>query len=186
MLEGHIVAGAPRELSAKSRENTVLDVALGCDVTDLLLGGLEGVHSWHEFVVLDHRDGVDVADVAHRLQLVQVLRVVHEVEHEVVLHGDIQSLHLLGVGAGPRNGRVDRVFSLHELLELRVDLVNDTWGVDVGAVSIPVDLLPVPTSLSFVEVVEDSVELTVSVAGSLVVGGSTNSLEPVGGQVLVY
>lgn len=186
MLEGHVVAGAPRELGAKSRENTIFDVALGGDVTDLLLSGLQRLHTGVQLVVLEHGDGVDVADVAHSLQLVQVLRVVHEVEHEVVLHGDVEGLHLLGVGSSLGHGRVDRVLSLHELVVLGVDLVDDAWGVDVGAVTIPVDGLQLRGSLSFVIVVEDSGELTMGVTGGLSGSGSTHSLEPVGGEVLAY
>lgn len=186
MLEGHVVAGAPGELRAESRENTVLDVALGCDVSDLLLGSLEGVHAWHELVVLDHRDGVDVSNVAHGLELVQVLRVVHEVEHEVVLHGNVEGLHLLGIGASFGHSSVDGVLGLHELLVLGVDLVDHTWSVNVGAVTIPIDSLQVSASLSFVVVIKDSVELAVGVAGGLVGGGGSDSLEPVGGQVLAY
>ena len=89
MLEGYVVARTPRKLGAKARVDAFLNVALRLDVANFLLTGLEGLHTGVELDELKHGEGWDVTDVAHRLQLVQMLCVVHEVEHEVVLHGDV-------------------------------------------------------------------------------------------------
>ena len=60
-----------------------------------------------------------------------MLGVVHEVEHEIVLHGDVKGLHLLGLGAtGAADSVLNGVLSLHEGVVLGLDLVNDSWGVD--------------------------------------------------------
>ena len=131
MLEGHVVARTPRELGAKARVDAFLNVAFRLDVADFLLTGLEGLHAGVELDELKHGEGWDVTDVAHRLQLVQMLCVVHEVEHEVVLHGDVEGLHLLGLGASSlADSALNSVLSLHERLILCLDLVNNAWGVN--------------------------------------------------------
>jgi len=187
VLEGHIVAGAPRELSAETGVDTLLDVGIGSDVTDFLLGGLEGLEAGVQFPVLKHGEGADVANVAHSLELVQMLSVVNEVEHEVVLHSNIKSLHLLGLGTTSlRDGALDGVLSLHELVELSMDVINDTWGVDGVLVTLPVDGFLGSGGGVFVVVIKNSLELTVSVTGGFVGCASSDSLEPVGSKVLVY
>ena len=141
MAEGNLVLGAPGELSAETSEDTVLDVAVGGDVADLLLRGLECLHAWVQLVVLEHAELADVANVSHGLKLVEVLLVVHEVQHEVVLHRDVKSLHLLGLSASFGHGAVDSVLRVHELVVFGSDAVNDVRSVDPGAVAIPVDVL---------------------------------------------
>ena len=67
--------------------------------------------------------------------------VVHEVEHEVVLHSDVESLHLLSLGAALANGSVNGVLSFHEVVVFGLNLVDDTGSVDAFFVALPVDLL---------------------------------------------
>ena len=140
MLEGHIELGAPGELCAEARVDALLIVGLRSDVSDFLLARLKGLHARVELHELHHGKGGNVTDIAHRLQLIQVLSVVHEVEHEVVLHSDIESLHLLRLSATSlADCTFDSVLGLHECLVLGLDLVNDAWGMNGIAVSIPID-----------------------------------------------
>jgi hypothetical protein len=92
---GH-VAGSPGELGAQASENTILVVVFRGQVGNFLLRGLEGFRAGHEGYHLEHGHLADVADVAHGLKLVQMSTVVDEVQHKVVLHGDVEGLHLLG------------------------------------------------------------------------------------------
>jgi hypothetical protein len=186
MLERHVVAGTPGELGAKAGVHAVLIVALRGDVSDFLLRGLEHFNAGVHLVPLEHGHGVDVTDVAHGLKLVQMGGVVHEVQHEVVLHGDVEGLHLLAAAAGFRDSGFDSVLGLHELFVLSLDLVDDAWGVDGGAVAVPVNVLLLDGSLSFVVVVKDTRKLTVGVTGGLIVGSTGNSLQPVSSEVLAY
>ena len=184
VLEGHVVLGAPGELSAEACVDALLVVRLGSDVTDFLLARLKGLVARVELGPLHHGEGGDVTDVAHRLELVQVLRVVHEVEHEVVLHGDVESLHLLRLGAtGLADSAVNSVFGFHEGFVLGLDLVDDTWGVDGITMSVPVDSLECRVGLILVVVVEESLQLSVGVTGVLVRGGGSESLQPDSGKV---
>lgn len=95
MVEGRVVAGAPRELSAQTSEDTVFNVILGGDVTELLVDGAEGLSAGHEVAHLKHRHFLDVANVAHGLELLEVTNVVREVEHEVVGVSNLESLDAL-------------------------------------------------------------------------------------------
>ena len=128
MTEGHVVAGAPGELRAQAGVDAILDVGLGSDVADFLLRGLERVETWIQFPVLKHAERCDIADIPHGLDLIKMLAIVDEVKHEVVLHGDIESLHLLSLSASLGDGRLDSVFGLHELVVLGLDVVDDSWG----------------------------------------------------------
>ena len=139
MLERHVVARAPGELGAEASVHAVFDIRLGGNVTDFLFCRLEGLHAWVEFVVLEHGQLVDVPDVAHRLKLVQVLGVVHEVKHEVVLHRNVECLHLFGLSASLGHGAFDGVLSLHELVVLGSDVVHHAGGVDVALMAVPVN-----------------------------------------------
>ena len=184
VLEGHVVAGAPRELGAETSVDTILNVGLGGDVADFLLGSLELLEAGVELGVLKEGELVDVADVAHGLHLVEVLSVVDEVEHEVVLHGDVEGLHLLGLGTAAADSGVDGVFSLHEGVVFGLDAVNNIGSVDGGTVTIPVDGAAVTSVSTLVVVVEDTLELSMSITSVVSGGTSTNSLEPVGSKVL--
>lgn len=131
VLERHVVLGSPGELRAEAGVDTLFIVALWGNISDLLLARLKGLHTWVELCPLQHGKLRDITDVAHCLKLVQVLRVVHKVQHEVVLHGYVESLHLLSLGATSlANSAVDSVLSLHEGLVLGLDLVDDSWSVD--------------------------------------------------------
>ena len=163
MLERHVVARAPGELGAETGVDAVLDVGLRCDVSNFLLGSLKGFHSWVQFVVLKHRQLVDVADVAHGLKLVEVLGVVDEVQHEVVLHRHVQGLHLLSLSSSLRHRAFNRVLRLHEFVVLGLDVVNNFRSVDIVAVRIPVDVLASRRSLVLVVVVKQTLKLSVSV-----------------------
>ena len=70
-----------------------------------------------------------------------MLHVVNEVQHEVVLHGYIEGLHLLSLGTSLGNSSIDSIFGLHKLIVLGLDLINNAWGVDRVTVTIPIDVL---------------------------------------------
>ena len=184
VLEGHVVARAPRELGAETRINALLIVAFGSDVADLLLGGVEGFKAWVELEPLEHAEFVDIADVLHGFKLVQVLRVVYKVEHEVVLHGDIEGLHLLRLSASLGDGRLNGVLGLHELVVLGPDVVDNAWGMNRVAMAIPVDLLHTTARLRFVVEVEEARELAVGITSSLIVSAGRNPLQPISGKIL--
>ena len=186
MLERHVVARAPGELGAEASVHAVFDVRLGGDVADFLFCRLKGLHAWVQFVVLEHGELVDVADVAHGLKLVEVLGVVHEVKHEVVLHRNIECLHLFGLGAGLGDGAFDGVLSLHELVVLGSDVVDHAGGVDVALMAVPVDLFARCTALVLVVVIKETLKLTMGVTSSLSSRSSAQTLQPVARQVLVY
>ena len=182
--EGGVVAGTPRELRAEASEDTLFVIALRGDVADFLLSKLEILHAWVQLGEFHLGESRDIANVAHRLQLVQMLRVVNEVEHEVVLHGDVKSLHLLSLSAtSSADSAFHGVLGLHESLVLGLDLVDDTWGVDGVTVTIPIDVLEFSGALVLVVVIEESLQLTMGVAGALRSGSSTKSLQPDSGQV---
>ena len=184
MLEGYIVPGAPGELSAEARVDTLFVVALRRHVSNFDLGRLKGVHAWVELRPLHHGHGGNVADVAHRLELIQVLPVVHEVEHEVVLHGDVESLHLLRLSAASlADSAIDGVLGLHERLVLGLDLVNDAWRVDGVAMAIPINVFKFCTGLILVVVVEESLQLAMGVTGALIRSRCSKSLKPDSSQV---
>ena len=107
MLKGHVVARAPRELGAQTSVNTVFNVAFRGDVSNFLLRSLQSLHSGVQLVKLKHGERVDVTDVAHSLKLVKVLGVVNEIEHKVVLHSNIESLHLFRVRTSLGDGRIN-------------------------------------------------------------------------------
>ena len=187
MSEGGVVAGAPGELGTEASEDTLFMVALWRDVANFLLSELEILHAWVQLGEFHFGESGDVADVAHSLKLIQVLRVVHEIEHEVVLHGDVESLHLLSLGAtGSAHGALNSVLGLHEGFVLSLDLVNDSWGVDRIAVTIPIDVLELSCALILVVVVEKALELTVGVTGTLRGGSSSESLQPDAGKITSY
>ena len=141
VLEGHVVFRTPGELGAETRVNAFLIVGFGCAVADFLLAGRESFKAWVELVPLEHAELGDIASVVQGLELVQVLCVVNEVQHEVVLHGDIEGLHLLSLSTSLGNGSFDGILGLHELVVLGLDIIDNAWGVDRVAVAIPVDLL---------------------------------------------
>ena len=54
MTESRVVARTPRELGADSREDAVLNVIFGGDVTELLVDGAEGLSAGHQ---VEHLEG---------------------------------------------------------------------------------------------------------------------------------
>jgi len=127
---------------------------------------------------------LNISNVSHRLKLVKVLGVVDEVEHEVVLHGDIEGLHSLSLTTSPGDGAVNAILRLHKVLVLALDLVNNVRRVDVGAVSVPVDFLARTAYLLFVVVVEEAGELAVRVTRDFSGSASAEALKPVRSEVL--
>ena len=67
--------------------------------------------------------------------------IVNEVEHEVILHCDIKSLHLLGSVTASGDGTCNSVLALHECVVFGLDFVNNIWGVNGVTVLIPVNSL---------------------------------------------
>ena len=113
-----------------------------------------------------------------------MLSIVHEVKHKVVLHGNIEGLHLFGLSTSSGDSGVYAVFRLHKTSVLVLDLVDNIWGVDVGAVGIPVDCLSLTARGSSVVIVEQTGELCVLVASTFISSTSTDTLEPVAREVL--
>ena len=54
----------------------------------------------------------------------------NEVQHEIVLHRDIERLELFSAGATSRDGSVNCVLRLDELFVLAVDFVDNALSVD--------------------------------------------------------
>ena len=185
VLEGHVVARAPRELGAQTRIDSVLDVALGRDVADFLLAVREHIDAWVKLCPLERAQRLDVANVAHGLQLVQVLRVVNEVQHEVVLHLDVERLNHFSLSARLGHSGVHRVLTLHELVILGPDLVDDAGRVDSAFVTVPVDVFALTRAHVLVVVVEQTLQLLVRVTGGVARCARSKFLHPVGSQVLV-
>ena len=67
--------------------------------------------------------------------------VVNEVEHEVIFHCDVKSLHLIRLLSTSVHSAVYSVLSSHELFILRLDFINDVRCVDVITVLIPINIL---------------------------------------------
>ena len=113
-----------------------------------------------------------------------MLRVVHEVQHEVVLHGHVKRLHLLSLGATcPSDRALNGVLRLHEGLVLRLDPVNDARRVDGVPMAVPVDLSQLAARLILVVVVEQALQLPVRVPRRLVSRRRTQPLQPDVGQI---
>lgn len=139
MREGWVVSGSPGELSADSGVDSVLVVVLGSEVGSLVVSGLQTVEAWHESVHLKVGDLVDIADVPHGLQLLQMAQEVHEVQHEVVLVGSFEGLHLLSAVANEGDGRLHGVLRLHKAVVLGLDLLHYVRGVKLALPLAPVD-----------------------------------------------
>lgn len=181
MVEWRNVAGAPRELSAKTSVNTVFVVIIGSHVTDFLLAGAKSVHTGHELENLEVRHLGNVTSIAHGLNLGQMGSVMHEVEHKVVLQGNIEGLHLFGLATAALHGRVDLISGVHELVVLCFDLVNNAFSVNALLVAFPVDGNGLASSFAVVKV-EHRLELGVSVLGLSVSGGVSKAAKPVVGK----
>ena len=183
VVEWGSVASAPRELSAHAGEHAVLVVVFGGQVGNFLLGVHEGLGARHERDNFEVGHLGEVANVAHGLELVKVTLVVGKVQHKVVLHGNVESLHLLGGVTAARNGCFDRVAGGHELIVLGVNFINDALGVNAGLVSLPVDGLGVGLGCLVVEV-KNSLELGVRVLGLSSGGGVLKTTKPVVSELI--
>ena len=127
-----------------------------------------------------------VSDVMLSLYLVQMHQVVYHPQVVVVMHFNVESLHGLRPGSALGNSAVDFELSLHELVVLSSDSVDNIWGMDVTGILVPVDFGHLGSSLAFsVEVIEDTAKLRVHVSGSVVVGGSSQTVQPLDGEVVV-
>ena len=135
------MSGTPGELCAETGEDTIFLVAFGGEVADFLLRGLESFGSGHQLDHLEHGHLLEVSDVPHGLELVEMTGVVHEVEHEIILHSDVEGLELLSGVTESADGGIDGVLRLHELFVLGVDGRNDSGGVDSLSVTFPVNFL---------------------------------------------
>ena len=91
--------------------------------------------------IRDRRHIVEVADVAHSLNLLQVGHVVNVIEHEVVLQSNVESLHFLGFVSELGDSSVNAVLRLHEGVILGLDLIDDSGSANSLVVCFPVDLL---------------------------------------------
>ena len=186
VLEGHVVSGTPGELGANTGEVSVLNVVLRCQVSDLLMSG----HQLLEWRIvspeLKHRHLSDVADIPHRFELVEVHSVMNEVEHEVVLHSDIKSLHLLGLSvAGLGDGGFYGVLCGHESIILGFDLVDDAWGVDSSAMRIPINVFFGSRVRIGVVVGEEGAQFCVCTTSSISAGCLSQSSEPNSSEILI-
>lgn len=181
MVEWRNVAGAPRELCAQASVNTVLVVIIGSHVTDFLLASAKGVQTGHELENFKITHLGHVTSIAHSLDLGQMSCVVHEVEHKVVLQGNIKGLQLFGSTTAAGNGTVDLVGGVHELYVLGFDLVNNAFSVDARLVAFPVDGSVLALRPAVVKV-ENRLKLGVNVLGLSVSGRVTKAAEPVVGE----
>ena len=113
-------------------------------------------------------------------------RVVREVKHEVVGVGNFERLDLLGLVTDQAYSGLDVVLSLQEGFILGLYFANNTSGVDVGFPLSPVDggeLTLVVGGL--VEELKDRLDLSELVTTLVSVGGQSESMKPLGGQILV-
>ena len=162
MVEGRDVAGAPRELSANSGEDTVLVVVFWSEVSDFLLGSGKLFSAWHKPYHFEETHLLEVTNVAHGFELVEVTCVMDEVEHEVVLHGNVKRLQLLSTSAAPADRSIHCILRLHELFVLAVDFVHNTRSVNALLEPLPVDWLRLLNGRS-VKVVEYRLQLRVGI-----------------------
>lgn len=124
------VSAAPRELSRNSNDGRVLNKILWCQVTNLLLAGVVHLNFWNKLSHLLKTELGGIADVVQGLDCIQVEQVVSQPQLVVVLHRGVQLLHQLGSETTLRDGAIDLVLGLHELIILCLDLGNDVWGVN--------------------------------------------------------
>ena len=95
VVEGRNVAGTPRELRAHSCEHTVFVVVFRSKVSNFLLSCRKLLSTRHKSDHFKQTHLLEVADVAHSLELIKVASVVNEVKHEVILHSHVKCLQLL-------------------------------------------------------------------------------------------
>ena len=105
--EWRSIARSPRVLRANTGSDSGFGPRVGGQVTNFLRGSLERLGAGHEFGHFKHGDLLDITNVAHKLKLVEMPLVVSEVQCEIILHGDIKSLHFFGSTAAFSNCSVN-------------------------------------------------------------------------------
>lgn len=184
MVEGRNPASTPVELSANTGVDTVFIQILGGGVSNFHVSSLEGLHARHKSEHLQHGGSVQVANISHGLELFKMGSVVHKVQHEIILHSDIKSLHFLGGVAQLGHSRVNSVLRLKELLVLGLDLVNNSSSVDGFSGRVEIDISNFSFDAGVVVEVKNGLQLTVRLTGISRGGGGTQSLQPVSGKLV--
>lgn len=135
------VSAAPRELGRDSNHHWVLDEILGSQVANLLLTSVVDINFWVEVSHFLHTELGWVADVVEGFDLIQVQQVVSHPKLIVVLHRSVKLLHELGPEATLGHSSINLVLSLHELVVLCLNFLNNIWGVDCSLIRLPVDFV---------------------------------------------
>lgn len=181
------VSWTPWELSGSSDDDWVFNQVLWGQITNLLLERVIPINIWEEFGHLHLADLGDIADVMESFNLIEMHQVVGHPEVVVVVHGNIKSLHCFSSSATLGDSTINTVFSLHELLILGLDLIDNIWSVDICSVSIPVNGWKFTNSSWFsVEKVKNACQLWVLFSWFVGVGSSSQSVQPLQSQVIVY
>ena len=95
-------------------------------------------------------------------------------------------MHLLGGSSATCDGGINGVSGFSEGLILGLELVNNTGGVDVGFISIPVNFGGTGVSDGNVIIVKDGLELRVDLTGMRRLRSSRQTSQPVVGQFVSY
>lgn len=176
VVEWWVVARSPRELSAQTWENTILDVIFGRDISKLLVDRAECLSSWHEMHHLEHRHLLDVSDVAHCLELFKMACVVRQIQHEVVGVCYLQAFNTIRLMTHLGNSWLYVVFSFHESFILHSYLADNTSSVEVCFPLSPVDGGKCTSVDSgFVEELKNGLDLTELFATVVGVSGHAES-----------
>ena len=185
MDERWAISRSPRELCSKSHSDWVLNEILWGQISNFLLYSIVLLSLWEQLSHLLLAQFCHVSNVVHGLDLIQMGKVVNHPQLVVVVHGDIEGLHGLRSGSALGNGTVHLEFGSHEISVFGLDFLDDIWGVHVLLVGGPVDWLHMGGGSSLVVVVEDGLELRVLFTRLIRVGGGSQSVQPLGGQLVV-
>ena len=180
------VSRSPRELGGKSHNLWVLNKVLWGKVTNFLLSSIVLLGLWEQFSHLQLAELGNISDVGGCLNLIQVHEVVDHPELVVVVHGNVEGLHGLGPGSALGDSAVNLELSLHEIVVFGLDLLDNIWGVDVLLEGSPVNGSKViGSSGSLVVVVKNALELRMLLSGLVGVSGGPESIQPLGGELVV-
>jgi len=156
-------------------------------VSDFLLLGVVLGDFGEELSHLHSSDFSHISNVMQCLNLIKMHLIMSGPQGEVIVHGKVKSLHVLGPNTTLLNSAVDLEFSIHEALVLSFNLIDNVWGVDIGSEAFPVDFSEVLFSISFkVIVVKNSLQLGLLLSCDCGVSSDSKSLEPVVGELVVY
>lgn len=187
MHERRVVSGAPGELGGEANDDGVLNGILRRKVTNLLLGGVVLVDFGHQLRHLLDRKHGGVANVVEGLNSIEMSKVVHEPKVIVIGHRDVELLHELTAVTAAGHGTLNLEGSGEELFVLLLNLADDIGRVDALGIFIPVDRVELlGTSRLHVVVIEDAIQLSVLLTGSRVAGSGTESVQPLGSELVVY